>query len=437
MSPLQILVYRILKVLIRLFSRLYYPRTLVLGRENLRLSGSNIVVANHPNTLIDPLSAAFRLDKPLFYLANASLYKYAFMRKLLNFLYAIRVERPQDVNGGKVNNEEAFVAAIAKLSEGYSIFVAPEGTSEMDRRLRPLRTGTARIALRAEADNGFSLGLRILPIGLTYSKPEESGSRLVVYVGAPILVKEWQQEYEKDPRTAVLSLTQALSERLAQLMLNPGSLEEDLLHSRLEEILDVAIPCTPKERWDRGKRLLEGLRAMEAQHPEAIATLSMEVAGYWEEKGKYGLRESAFAENWGKQLMVFATLPVWVFAWLHHYLVPVRLLQVLGRKIHLYIGYATTLKWVGAFLILPFWYGILIAVLPEEFQIARGWYASALIASGPIFARLRPAWRDLGAVLRGVFIRWTYPRAWADMQMARSHLATVATGSYKQENSGC
>ncbi len=423
MSPLQILVYRILKVLIRLFARLYYPRTLVLGKENFRLSGANIVVANHPNTLIDPLCTAFRLDKPLFYLANAGLYKYAFMRKLLNFLYAIRVERPQDINGGKINNEEAFVAAIAKLSAGYSIFIAPEGTSEMDRRLRPLRTGTARIALQAEADHGFSLGLRILPIGLTYSKPEESGSGVVVYAGSPIMVKAWEQQYLKDPRAAVLSLTQAISDRFAQLMLNPGSLEEDLLHSKLEEILEVMYPCTPQESWERGKRLLQGLQAFESQHLEAMSVLKKEVERYVQEREKYGLRESAFAQNWLKRFILLLTFPAWFFVWVHHYIVPVLLLQVLGRKLNLYIGYTTTLKWLGSFLILPFWYSMLMVMVPAILQIGRGWYALFLIISGPVFVLLRPAWRELIAGLKGMAIRVTHPRAWSDMQAMRSHLA--------------
>lgn len=428
-------VYRILKVLIRLFARLYYPRTLVLGKEHFRLSGANIVVANHPNTLIDPLCTAFRLDKPLFYLANAGLYKYAFMRKLLNFLYAIRVERPQDINGGQVNNQEAFVAAIAKLSAGYSIFIAPEGTSEMDRRLRPLRTGTARIALQAEAEHGFSLGLRILPIGLTYSKPEESGSGVVVYAGPPIMVKEWQQEYLEQPRDAVLSLTQAVSDRLAQLMLNPVSLEEDLLHSRLEEILEIMYPCMPRERWDRGRRLLKGLRDFALQDPEAMSTLKKGVADYVQEREKHGLRESAFAEKWKQRLIVLATFPVWFLVWVHHYIVPVLLLQVLGRTINLYIGYTTTLKWLGAFLILPFWYSMLIVVVPEIVPISRFWYALLLFVSGPVFVLLRPFWREVIFWFKGIGVRWAYPKAWADMQATRSHLAAVAAvGTFRKRS---
>ena len=293
----------------------------------------------------------------------------------------------------------------------------------MDRRLRPLRTGTARIALQAEADHGFSLGLRILPIGLTYSKPEESGSGVVVYAGSPIMVKAWEQQYLKDPRAAVLSLTQAISDRFAQLMLNPGSLEEDLLHSKLEEILEVMYPCTPQESWERGKRLLQGLQAFESQHLEAMSVLKKEVERYVQEREKYGLRESAFAQNWLKRFILLLTFPAWFFVWVHHYIVPVLLLQVLGRKLNLYIGYTTTLKWLGSFLILPFWYSMLMVMVPAILQIGRGWYALFLIISGPVFVLLRPAWRELIAGLKGMAIRVTHPRAWSDMQAMRSHLA--------------
>jgi 1-acyl-sn-glycerol-3-phosphate acyltransferase len=423
LSALQVFVYQILKVIIRLFARLYYPGTLVLGREYFRLSGPNIVVANHPNTLIDPLSAAFRLNKPLFYLANAGLYKYAFMRKLLKFLYAIRVERPQDVNGRPVNNERAFGAAVEMLSKGYSIFIAPEGTSEMERRLRPLRTGTARIALQAEAAHDFALGLRILPIGLTYEKPEESGSGLIVHAGVPIMVNAWEMEYRENPWQAVLSLTQAISDHLEALMLNTRDQVEEQLLAGLEEILAVAAPCTMQDSRVRSRQLLEKLRDFETRQPEDFSRLRQDAEDYAVQKAHYGLREWAFSPQWGELIILLFTLPLWLWAWIHHYFVPVLALRHIGHKLKLYIGYSTTLKWLGSFLILPFWYGILVAVVPGVFPyLHRTVYIPLLIVSGPVFVLLRPLWRNFTAGLRGLFLRILRPEAWIALTRRRTGL---------------
>lgn len=410
----------------------------MLGREYFRLSGPNIVVANHPNTLIDPLSAAFRLNKPLFYLANAGLYKYAFMRRLLHFLYAIRVERPQDVNGRPVNNDRAFEAAIAKLSHGYSIFIAPEGTSYMERRLRPLRTGAARIALQAEAAHGFALGLRILPIGLTYEKPEESGSGLMVHAGAPIMVRAWEMEYRNDPRQAVLSLTQAISDQLGSLTINARDEAEEQLLVCIEGILAVAMPCSVQERMLRSQELLRKLRDLGAQSPEALSRLREGAAGYVAQKAQYGLREYAFSRQWGRHILLFFTLPVWLWAWAHHFFVPVRILRYIGCKLNLYIGYSSTLKWLGSFLILPFWYSILISLVPEVFPyIHRAVYAVLLIMSGPVFVLLRPLWRNFMAALKGLFLRVQEPGDWAALTMCRTGLLQQVFGLlYPQKHEG-
>ncbi|MBK7475084.1 MAG: 1-acyl-sn-glycerol-3-phosphate acyltransferase [Haliscomenobacter sp.] len=172
MSIAQTVLYAWLKVVVRLFFKLYYPKTLVLGKAYFRLEGPTLVISNHPNTLIDPLNAAFRVSSPVYFLANASLFKKPVAAKILRFLYSIPIERPKDTHGRPIDNKASFEACVAHLKKGRHLYVAPEGESQMERRLRPLRTGTARIALTAENAFGFfsrspdtSFGLYLLGAG--------------------------------------------------------------------------------------------------------------------------------------------------------------------------------------------------------------------------------------------------------------------------------
>ena len=68
-------------------------------------------------------------------------------------------------------NEATFGRCYDYLGQGGTIMIFPEGTSVSERRLRPLKTGAARIALGAEARHDFKLGLHMLPVGINYFDP--------------------------------------------------------------------------------------------------------------------------------------------------------------------------------------------------------------------------------------------------------------------------
>ena len=135
---------------------------------------------------------------------------------------------------------------------GGCLYIAPEGTSVMEYHLRPLKTGTARIALRAEAKNNFQLGLTILPIGLTYSAPTDFRSEVVVNVGKLIHVGDYQALFEEDSFKAARKITKDLQQKLADLVYNTeNDDEEEFSLKKLRKLLIMNI------RWVRKKHFSE------------------------------------------------------------------------------------------------------------------------------------------------------------------------------------
>ena len=61
----------------------------------------------------------------------------------------IPINRPMDNRTEGVSNTDSFEACYKILSEGKTLVIFPEGNSVMERFLRELKTGTARIALEA------------------------------------------------------------------------------------------------------------------------------------------------------------------------------------------------------------------------------------------------------------------------------------------------
>src|SRR5690606_12761089 len=111
-----------------------------------------------------------------------------------------------------------FARATEHLKKNSCLYIAPEGSSFMKRKLRPFKTGTARIALMAEKERDFKLGLHILPIGLNYAEPSQFRSSLHIYIGERIAVSAFREAYERDAFEGVRLLSEFLENEEKKLV---------------------------------------------------------------------------------------------------------------------------------------------------------------------------------------------------------------------------
>jgi glycerol-3-phosphate O-acyltransferase / dihydroxyacetone phosphate acyltransferase len=195
--------------------------------------GPVLVVANHPNSLIDPLvvfRVAGRTTRPL---AKAPLFEQRFVGTMLRGLGGLPVYRAQDDPSQVHRNDETFRGAIDALQRGEAVQMYPEGRSHSEPSLAPLRTGAARIALAAEAGAGWQLGLRIVPIGLTYYRKSSFRGRALAVVGEPFAIAHMQLAWEVDATAAVRALTDEVAARLHAVTVN-------LAEHRDAELIDTA-----------------------------------------------------------------------------------------------------------------------------------------------------------------------------------------------------
>ncbi len=132
MSGFLYVFYRFLKVLVRTTLRILHPRTVTLHEERLHYDYPGLLLSNHPNTMIDALRAAASNGPQVFFLANASLFAHPVLNWLLNKLYCIPIQRPKDVKGEQpLRNEQSFARSYAHLARGGTMYIAPEGGSEL------------------------------------------------------------------------------------------------------------------------------------------------------------------------------------------------------------------------------------------------------------------------------------------------------------------
>src|SRR6266487_1954247 len=147
---------RIIVTLLRFALRVYFSRVEVTGLENVPQTSPVIFVLNHPNALVDPAFLLCLAPRRVSFLAKAPLFRIPILGSLVRALESLPVYRRQDAGEDVDRNQETFVAARKLLARGGTIGICPEGVSHDETRLRPIKTGAARIALGAVATGEVS-----------------------------------------------------------------------------------------------------------------------------------------------------------------------------------------------------------------------------------------------------------------------------------------
>ena len=193
---------------------IYFRRIDVRGRDLIPQDGPLIYVANHPNVMLDTLLLAATIpgQRPRF-LAKSTLFKNRLFAFFLRRLGAVAVSRDQD--GVRSGNRDMFRQACSILEQGGTLALYPEGGSLAGRRVRPLKQGAARIALRAAISGARPP--KIVPVGLTYTAPELFRGEVEVHFGAPIPVADYLETYDSNRQQAIGQLIATIHHRLTLL----------------------------------------------------------------------------------------------------------------------------------------------------------------------------------------------------------------------------
>ena len=157
--------------------------------------GPLLLVANHPNTLLDPALIQTTAGRPVRFLTKSTLFRRHPLSVLVRHSGAIPVYRTIDPGVDTTRNTEMFRAVEATLAQGDAICLFPEGVSHDRGRLVPLRTGTARMAL---ASHARGVPITIVPVGLNFEHVSAFRSRVTAVFGHPFDCADLSEAYAAD-----------------------------------------------------------------------------------------------------------------------------------------------------------------------------------------------------------------------------------------------
>ncbi|WP_250632952.1 lysophospholipid acyltransferase family protein [Rhodoflexus caldus] len=252
------LLYQFLRFIFLIAIRAFFGRISLSGLEHVPKKGALIIAANHPSTFLDPIVVAVWLRRPVYFLANGGVFTSPFVKWLFRQLFMIPIYRQQDSADASQKNEQTFSACFELLAEGGALMIFPEGTSEDRRELRPLKTGTARIALGALAHLPPEQDVRIVCAGINYTNPRRFQSLLKLTYAPPISARA----FANNPN-GIQALTQEMANRLRPMLVITPNKEADRLTRQIEEMY--------------GNQLRKEL-GLDPLHTDSVFTLAQEIA---------------------------------------------------------------------------------------------------------------------------------------------------------------
>jgi glycerol-3-phosphate O-acyltransferase/dihydroxyacetone phosphate acyltransferase len=329
------LFYTVMKPVVRVGLRVFFRRLEVRHRERLRQPGPLMLCSNHPNTLMDPLVTAVQRHQPIAFLAKSTFFKNPILGAIMRSGNCIPIYRRQDAEGADAlnpqqlaaSNEASFGRCYDYLERGGTVMIFPEGTSVSERRLRPLKTGAARIALGTEARHDFKLGLTIVCVGTNYFDPTRFRSDVLLNVAPPIVVADYAPSYRLDPDTAA----EEIRKRLTRRLVISRDAEDDQLAQQVERTFGDHLdpdddPTTLYDNFELSRTLLDAVAWFEQHDAGRLAALRSALGTYLANLETHRLDDDALDQSQrpGTRLADYLNLvvgfPVWLYGLLTNYL---------------------------------------------------------------------------------------------------------------------
>ncbi|HSU14626.1 lysophospholipid acyltransferase family protein [Longimicrobium sp.] len=407
--------------------KLFYRLT--ISGERVPRRGPVLLVANHPNSLLDPGMVVAVARRPVRFLAKAPLFDMAVIGWLTKGAGAIPVYRQQDQAqvGPTAQNDDTFRAVWAALAEGAAVGIFPEGTSHSEPSLVPLKTGAARIALGAALRTGGAFPL--VPVGLSFRAKETFRSDAVAVVGDAVAWDDLAGT-SPDDRDAVRELTRRIDESLHEVTVNLERWDDRPLVEMAEAVYAAELPveAAADARVARQVEAAEGLARVRAEGRPEWRRVARDVAAHGRVLRVLGLTPAELkaspradaAIGWtGRQIAFFGLgAPVAALGILVYW-IPYRLTGILERRQVEYRDVRATFKLLVGGLFHLLWTIAVATVVGWRF----GWVAGlctlfALPLAGFVALRVTEGWAEATAQARRFFLR-TRRRAELDELRAR------------------
>jgi 1-acyl-sn-glycerol-3-phosphate acyltransferase len=221
-------VFYLLKGYARLAIKIFCRKIIINNREWLKAKGPLLLASNHPNSFLDGIILTTLFKENIYSLARGDAFRNKKHEKILRWMHLLPVYRTSEGAENLGHNYTTFAACKEIFQQKGIVMIFSEGRCINEWRLRPLKKGTARLAITAwEAGND----LTVLPVGFNYNTFRNFGKNVFINFGTP-LKKEDVLEADSEGKK-MLCFNEQLKKELKGLVYEIDAADKKLLKEKL------------------------------------------------------------------------------------------------------------------------------------------------------------------------------------------------------------
>lgn len=297
---------------------IFYRRRVFTGFDDVPANGPVIFACNHPNSFLDAMIVGAFIKRETHFLARSDVFNSPLKLWILSQFKLMPIYRLSEGKEDLGKNQETFERCHAIFRKGGAVLMFSEGICVQEMRLRPLKKGTARIAMEYSKDGS---PLTIIPTGLNYMKPMNFREDILISMDTPFNAADFATEYNENQAKGISSFNKRLLDGFQNSVIDI----RDKQNSRaIEQLVEI--------EYNNGADLKKLARVVsQSFSAEDLSSLSDYRASLEDQK----VRDEAVA---GKRTSVLLAIPATLIFGLAFwmYLIPIALaMNIVKKKIRL------------------------------------------------------------------------------------------------------
>ena len=294
-------VRRVILALVRLLCRAFFRRVEVVGLDNVPTDRGGVMVAWHPNGMVDPGLILATFPGDVVFGARHSAFRLPVLGWLMRAIGTVPIFRAGDtrqmsVEARREANLTSLDALAGRVAAGSFSCLFPEGESHDEPHPLDLKTGAARFYYRArQLSKPGGEPPVIQPVGLHYDAKREFRSSVLVVFHPPMVIpaeldeRPGEDESSETGRERCRALTEVIDTQLDEVVLATESWETHRLLHRTRKLVRAERACRAganpgradmRERTLAFARVWKGYYRRLMSHPKRVAALRSRVDEY-------------------------------------------------------------------------------------------------------------------------------------------------------------
>jgi len=349
------MLYYLFKYLMRLALTVFYRKRVFTGFDNVPASGPVIFACNHPNSFLDAMIVGAFIKRETHFLARSDVFNSPWKLWILSQFKLMPIYRLSEGKEDLGKNKDTFEKCHAVFRKGGAVLMFSEGICVQEMRLRPLKKGTARIALEYSKDGSQ---LTIIPTGFNYMKPCVFQEDVLVSMDTPFNAADFAAEYNDNNSKGINSFNKRLIDGFHNSVIDIRDKQNE---KAIEQLVEV--------EYNNGADLKKLIGVVNLPYTEEQIAL---LADYRAALIKSKANDEAIAGKKSSVLLAIpATLVFGLAFWM--YLIPIAPALNIVKKIRLVEFKDSVLLGAATVLTFLYWLIVFFVVGPlVSYQVATG-----------------------------------------------------------------